>query len=88
MRTNLKNLLKKKKINRNEFAKSLNLSVGAINKYCIGASEPSLDTMVKMATYLHVSLDELILGTQMNKIDDADYIEIISILSKYTKSNH
>jgi transcriptional regulator with XRE-family HTH domain len=83
----LKEILQKKKISIKKMANDLNIPYQTLSNYCRNVREPDLFTLKIISEYLHVTLDELILGIQPNRMDDADYIEMITILSKYAKSN-
>ena len=56
----LNELLKSKGITQTAFANDLGLTQPMINRYALNKSEPSIDTLCKIADYLHVTVDELL----------------------------
>lgn len=57
---NLKNFRKSKNITQEEMSKILNLGSTTYKNYENNITEPSIATLVKLADYFHVSLDELV----------------------------
>lgn len=45
-----------------QIAKAIGVSQGTIYKYLTGEPNPDLDTIIKFSKWLHISLDELLLG--------------------------
>lgn len=63
---NLKQLRKERNLTQNDIAKILNISRQAYSKYEKGLSEPSLNSLVKLANYFDISTDTL-LGRKLYK---------------------
>lgn len=59
MELKLKELRKNKKISQYEIANFLDVTQTTYNRYETGKSEPSLETLVKLANYFGITLDEL-----------------------------
>ena len=85
----LKELRKDFKYSQEEIAELLNVSRQSYSRYELGASEPELGTLVKLADIFNVSLDYLLCRTN-NKVNismSPDYellVDINTTLSKYT----
>lgn len=62
----LKELRKRKKIKAKELAKAINVSESAISLYENGKREPDSQTLLKIANFINVSIDEL-LGNELEK---------------------
>lgn len=58
----LKKIRKEKKLNQQKVAMDLNISREALSYYENGKREPSLDMLIKMSEYFHVSINYLITG--------------------------
>ena len=56
----LKDILKAKGVSQTQLARDLNITQQTINSYTLNKSEPSIDTLCKIADYFHITLDELI----------------------------
>ena len=56
----LKELRKQKNITLEEFAKVINVSKATVNSYELHKTEPTLDTLVKIAKYFNVTTDYLL----------------------------
>ena len=56
----LKELRKRKKIKAKELAKAINVSESAISLYENGKREPDSQTLLKIANFINVSIDELL----------------------------
>lgn len=56
----IKEYRRKKGISQSELAKMVNISTGAIGHYEIGAREPNLETITKIAIVLDVNPTDLI----------------------------
>ena len=91
MITKLREILLNKNIKQRELGKALNISEGTISKYCKGTSEPDIQTLSDIANYLHVSIDEIVIGSSDSlkmREDDLKMIryhesEIQKIVDKY-----
>ncbi len=57
---NLRYYRKKEKLSQTELAKVLHYGYTAIANYESGRNEPSIDDLIRIATTLHLSLDELV----------------------------
>lgn len=68
MEIKLKEELKNQNISQIQLAKHLNLAKSTISMYANNENEPNLDTLVKIADYLHISVDKL-LGRKTNNIN-------------------
>lgn len=53
-----------KKITQTQLAKVLNISPSTLGMYEQGRRTPSIDILIKLADYFHVSLDYLITGSE------------------------
>lgn len=49
-------------------AHDLSIPQQSVNKYALNKAEPNIDTLCKIADYLHISMDEL-LGRKSNNIN-------------------
>ena len=64
----LKELRKQNKITQEEIAKHLNITQVTYGRYELGTSEPSLETLCKIADYYNTSLDYIVGRTHKNEI--------------------
>ncbi len=55
----LKELMTKRNVAQNEMAKILNVSRSSVYKYQEGKAEPNIETLIKIADYFDISLDNL-----------------------------
>lgn len=62
----LREIRRKKHISQLKMALDLHISQNTISRYETGEREPDLTMLVKIADYLHVSLDYLLERTQTN----------------------
>lgn len=65
----LKKLRKDKNLSQLEVAKYLGTSQQNYCRYENGDNEPDINTLIKLATFFHVSVDYLIGNEQPNKVD-------------------
>ena len=65
-------LRKQNKLSQSQLAKDLNISPSALGMYEQGRRMPSLDILVKLSAYFHVSLDYLITGSEFQNPAPAD----------------
>lgn len=56
----INDLRKERNISQKELAKYLNVSQAQISKYESGANEPDLATLIKIADFFNISIDELL----------------------------
>ena len=61
MLTMLKTLRKKNKLTQRAVAEALHISQTSVSKYETGEALPDIETLVKMADFFGVSLDEFII---------------------------
>ena len=61
MLTMLRNLRKKRKMTQENLAQIFHISQTSVSKYERGEAVPDLETVVKMADYFGVSVDEFII---------------------------
>ena len=61
MLTMLKNLRKERRMTQGSLAKVFHISQTSVSKYETGESLPDLETVVKMADFFGVSLDEFVI---------------------------
>ena len=61
MLTMLRNLRKKRKMTQENLAEIFHISQTSVSKYERGQATPDLETVVKMADYFEVSVDEFII---------------------------
>lgn len=57
----LKNLRKKRRMTQENLAQILHISQTSVSKYETGESQPDLETVVRMADFFGVSLDEFVI---------------------------
>lgn len=57
---NLKELRTENKVGQVELAKEIGVSKGIISLWENGLREPNLFSLIKLATYFHISIDELV----------------------------
>ena len=57
----LKNLRKGRRMNQEKLAKVFHISQTSVSKYETGEALPDIETLVKMADFFGVSLDEFII---------------------------
>lgn len=60
-------LRKKRGLSQQQLAEILHISTSAEGMYEQGRRTPSLQTLIAMATFFHVSLDYLITGTEFSR---------------------
>ena len=63
----LKELRQKANLTQAEMAKIINISQSNYSKYELGTTQISIETLIKLATFFHVSVDYLIGNEQSNK---------------------
>ena len=82
----LKEERNKKKITQQEVAEVLNISQRTYSAYELGQTEPTIDTLCKLADYYNVSIDYLV-GRQLK--NDIGYLseDEKSLLNDYRQLN-
>ncbi len=58
-------LRKQKGLSQEELASKLNVSRQTLSKWELGESTPDMEKLVLLSDYFHLSLDELVLGKEM-----------------------
>lgn len=85
----LDEILKAKGITQTAFANDLGLTQPMINRYANNKSEPSTDTICKIADYLHITTDEL-LGRDTNLLNlaslDVNSQKLINLILEMSPS--
>ena len=64
----IKELRNKLNISQNELAKQLKIPQTTLYNYEVNRTQPNIETLIKLADYFHVSLDELV-GRPTNLIN-------------------
>lgn len=62
------------KLSQAQLAKQLNISPSALGMYEQGRRVPSLDMLIKLSEYFHVSLDYLITGSEFSEPPPQPYL--------------
>ena len=83
----LKELRKENKKSQDEVAKFLNLNQTSYGRYELGTSEPTIDTLCKLADYYGVSLDYLVGRDYSNEFGYLNEQEK-AIITAYRKMNN
>ncbi len=76
---NLRKYRKRKKLSQAEVSKKLNYGYTAVANYESGRNEPSIDTLIKLAEILDVTVDELV-GAKMQTEEQ----ELLAAFKKIT----
>lgn len=85
----LKELRKRNKLTQEDVAKKINKSAIAYGYYESGKNEPDISTLIKLADFFHVSVDELIEHDYKNTIDKGLLNELeLNIIEVMQKLNH
>ena len=70
-----------------ELAEALNISLEHLSKMERGKRKPSIDLIVAMACYFHVSTDYLLMGKDHDKVDSrTKLLDVVAQLAKIAKS--
>lgn len=84
-------LRKSKKLTQEEIAKTINSATNTYANYEKGNTEPNIETLIKLADYFHVSVDELIEHDYKNTIDkgllNETELNVIDIMKELNKEN-
>jgi transcriptional regulator with XRE-family HTH domain len=78
--SNLKYLLDNYSMNILELSSKLELSYPPLYNLVTGRSNPTMDTLLKIANYFNLSISQLIGDIPINKIDSTNYSKIIPLL--------
>lgn len=87
---NLKVLRKNEGLTQKELAQKLNIATNTYGGYELGTSEPTIETLIKLADYYNVSVDYLI-GRDFNNevgylsVDDKNFVKMYLSLDDYSK---
>lgn len=85
----LKELRQKNNLTQEQVAKILNKSTIAYGYYEAGRSEPDISTLIKLADFFHVSIDELVEHKYQNTIDKGLLNDMeLNIIDITQKLNH
>lgn len=85
--TRLSALRKARGMTQEEMAESLNISLEHLSKMERGKRNPSIDLVVAMACYFHVSTDYLLMGKSHDIVDcRAKILDVVTQLAEIAKS--
>lgn len=73
MQNILKSLRRQKCITQFELSEALNISQTSISKYERGIGQPDLDTIILMADFFEISVDELVRGLCAQKAESGKH---------------
>ena len=83
----LQTLRKAQGMTQEEFAEALNISLEHLSKMERGKRKPSIDLIVAMACYFHVSTDYLLMGKDHDKMDSrTKLLDVVAQLAEIAKS--
>lgn len=82
-------LRKDRKLTQEDVAKTINSAANTYANYEKGNTEPNIETLIKLADFFHVSVDELIEHDYKNTIDKGLLNELeLNIIEVMQKLNH
>lgn len=81
----LKNLRKENNLELKKVANDLSIPYNNLGKYERGECEPSIDTLILLADYYHVSIDYLLRGNDNISIPKEEYKELKDTKTLYDK---
>lgn len=85
--TRLSNLRKAQGMTQESMAEALNISLEHLSKMERGKRKPSIDLVVAMACYFHVSTDYLLMGKNYDMVDSrTKLLNVITQLTEIAKS--
>ena len=85
--TRLSNLRKAQGMTQEAMAEALNISLEHLSKMERGKRKPSIDLVVAMACYFHVSTDYLLMGKNHDMVDSrTKLLDVITQLTEIAKS--
>lgn len=85
--TRLQTLRKALGMTQEELAEALNVSLEHLSKMERGKRKPSIELIVTMACYFHVSTDYLLMGKDHDKVDSrAKLLDVVAQLAEIAKS--
>ena len=80
-------LRKARGMTQEEMAEALNISLEHLSKMERGKRKPSIDLIVAMACYFHVSTDYLLMGKNHDRVDSrTKLLDVITQLTEIAKS--
>ena len=83
----LQTLRKAQGMTQEELAEALNISLEHLSKMERGKRKPSIDLIVAMACYFHVSTDYLLMGKDHDKVDSrTKLLDVVAQLAEIAKS--
>lgn len=83
----LQTLRKAQGMTQEELAEALNISLKHLSKMERGKRKPSIDLIVAMACYFHVSTDYLLMGKDHGKMDSrTKLLDVVAQLAEIAKS--
>ena len=82
MRVRISELRKEKNVSQKELASYLNVSQAQISKYESGVNEPDIGTLIRIADFFKISIDELLGHNSMETFFSGnDLVKLIEDLS-------
>ena len=88
MKIKLQEILDKHSLTQTELANKLNIAPSVVSRYANGKIEPNIDTLIKIADFLHISIDKLV-GRKTSDINlEALDINTKTIISKVLQMNN
>lgn len=85
--TRLSTLRKAQGMTQEEMAEALNISLEHLSKMERGKRKPSIDLIIAMACYFHVSTDYLLMGKDHDKVDSrTKLLDMVTQLTEIAKS--
>lgn len=85
--TRLSNLRKAQGMTQESMAEALNISLEHLSKMERGKRKPSIDLVVAMACYFHVSTDYLLMGKNHDMVDSrTKLLDVVAQLTEIAKS--
>ncbi len=76
--TRLKELLRDRQLLQKDFATAINIAPSTVGNYTQGTREPDFETLKRIASYFHVSLDYL-LGNEINSVESEAENELLQL---------
>lgn len=82
-------LRKNRKLTQEQIAKKINSAANTYANYEKGNTEPNIETLIKLADFFHVSVDELIEHDYKNTLDKGLLNDLeLNIIDVMQKLNH
>jgi transcriptional regulator with XRE-family HTH domain len=83
--TKLKELQKKLPFTIEETAKKLNMPKSTYNQYLIGYNEPNIKTLIKLADFFDVTIDELVGREKKSMINTPEKNQLLKRIEQLTE---